>query len=390
MWEDFSGSKQAAPSDPKNLAFLGTVELKHMLMSTDQSVRAAAVQALGEKGDLSVFPQLVALLNDNTPLPVHPGTRETTLARTSADALDRMVRKAVAREPANIAMLLPYLSAARNGAVAEREAIIEILGNAGEPLALPLLESIANRDQEPLIRAKAKKAVDQILLAGASMSYTEHRLRMSEIFVGTGIVFVVLVLFVLGELVRGGVSRLLGLRILALAILGGLTAILAFELTRGRGDAAAIVGALAEGDLIALRTANYHDFSEYPGDSQVARRLVMQGNPSMIEAIRRLPQVEPDDLAGLKEMLNRRADWIAARLVVTGRSAEDLPSLFGSADPGTRKYFAELFGRLKVRNDRMVDALKKLSEDEDQEVRRAAEESLKKVRTYPEWIDPAW
>lgn len=386
---DISGEALTAAADTKNLAFLNTVELKHMLMSTDQAVRAAAVLALGEKGDLSVFPQLTGLLNDRTTVPHPSGTGETTLSQISREALHRMLRKAATREPANLAVLLPYLSTASTGGPAQRQAMVDILGAAGEPLALPLLRTMAETDTESSVRAKAKNAMDDISGAGASASYSEYRVRMREIVLGTGIVLMVLGVFVLAELARVRVSRLLGLRLMGLAILAGLTAILAIELTRGRGDAAVIGEAVSRGELMPLRTSNYHDFSEYAGDSHVARRLVTTGNTSMIHAIRRLPEVEPDDLEVLKEMLHKRTDWIAARLLVVESASESLPGVFDSADPGTKKYLADLLGRLKVRTDPVAQVLTKLSEDEDQDVQRAAEESLKRLRTYPQWIEPA-
>ena len=42
-------------------------------------------------------------------------------------------------------------------------------------------------------------------------------------------------------------------------------------------------------------------------------------------------------------------------------------------------------GRLQVRNDKLTEALERLSNDEDEEVKKKAAEALARVKAYPIW-----
>ncbi|MGC8908882.1 MAG: hypothetical protein ACP5M0_15785 [Desulfomonilaceae bacterium] len=384
MWQDLSGQPSSDPNAPKNLAFRNILDLKRMLMSTDQAERVAAIQALGEKGDMSVFPQLAALLDDRSPLPEKTKTGEATFSDLSRAALLRMLERAVEREPANLSVLLPYFSTARNGSPAQQEAMRDILRSAREPLAIPLFQAVSQNENNPQATAQSHVAGAAIDRIKATEHYLNLRARIREIFVGAGIVGLALGILLLASLFRGRVDRLFGLRLMGLIILAGLMGILAVEVARGRADREAVAAALSSHNIMALRTANYHESTSYPGDSMVAQRIVQLGDLHTLQILKDWTSAEPDDFNFVKEMLTQRGDWIAARIVIARPRAE-LDAFLRNADAQTRKYLAELLGRLKVKTDEVKGALAALSHDEDPHVRQEAEKNLKKIDAYPQW-----
>ena len=386
MWEDISGQPAADPEDPRNIAFRDILDLKRMLMSIDQAERVAAIRALGEKGDMSVFSQLVLLLNDRSPIADQASASTKTFSDVAHEALSRMLEKSVAREPANLGVLLPYFSIASKGSPMEREAMIDLLTSAGEPLAVPLLQAMSQSDQDPL-HEKARQAAIRIGSTKVSEGYLDIRARIREILIGAGLLGLALGILLLVHLFRGRLDKLFGLRLMGFMILTGLMGILVVEVERGRADQEAIVNALTTRDIMALRTANYHDSTSFPGRSIVAQRLVRLGNLETLRILREWAGVEPDDFAFVKDMLVQRAEWIAARIVIS-RTKTEFETFLKDADVKTRKYVTELLSRLKVKTDDIETVLNNLSHDDDAEVRHTAVQSLKKLNTYPVWSYP--
>lgn len=389
MWEDMFGPPITKTSNQDQLLAFNTLELERMVMSTDQSARFAAIKALGEKNDLTVLPHLITLLNDTNPIelgPSHDGP--TSIAEVSKEALNRLLRNSIGRDPLNLSILLPFLYAARSGTEPERSAVIEILGVAKEPLALPLLKDIAASEEGASVRKNAERAVAVINSSELENKlYRELRQRLFEIILASSLVILLVVFSLTNEIRKGSFGRITMLKVVSLALMTGLTAVVALEYERGAADEKTMLRAVSQRDLMALRTINYQDYTDFPGDSHTARSLVSMGKGQLIIDLKRVTTVEPDDLPMLKETMNKRSQWIAARIIVSRLDSHQLDRLVRDADPAVRTTVAATLGNIMVRNQAITDALAILSEDEEEEIRRIAQAGQVRIAQSPAWTE---
>jgi len=261
----------------------------------------------------------------------------------------------------------------------------EIFGSAREPLALPFLGKLAADDPDERVRKSALKAVQAISTPRLSASYEQHRTRLRELLLAIAIAVLILMICLLIQILRGPRGGLMGLRLMGVITLAGFAVILFTELFLGKADDSALNKAFARGDLLAIRTANYHDAEPYPGDSVVAQRMAALGDGTSIALMRKVPSVEPDDLLFFREMIIRRSDWAASRILMAKGSDPEWETMLTNMDLDTRKYLASLPARMKVKTKEFAQLLDKLSADLDDEVRKIAEESRKKLAGYAEW-----
>lgn len=387
MVRDIYGVSQGQASDASDVMSRSTNELKHMLMSTDQGQRASAILAFGEKSDPSVIPALFGLLNDSTEVNHPYQNKSVALAGLSEEALRNLLCKTANKDPANIGILLPFLSKAVDGTPSQKTSMIRILGSVGEPLAVPLLTSTASSDNTPDVEQSAKTSMQEVALVERLKSVFQHRSRLDDFLMAAAITIFLLFMAGVIDLFRNGVSRFLVLNVLSMFIVVGFGYLLITERSYGNPAPGSIDEAVRSGNLLALRTALLQDPGECPGPLPVARHLAMKGDINVITVLRRLPDVEPDDLAVSKDVLRKRVDWIVSRVVMSGKTQQDLLQFAGNLDTDAKKYLAGLLGRLKVRTQDAVAALDQLSQDEDPEVQKAAMENLSKVRGYPEWMN---
>jgi len=385
MWQDIDAPQGSEANDLKNLAFRSVQDLKHMLMSTDQDTRIAAIKALGEKGDVGICPHLLALIIDRGPIEPSQDPKESHVCQAARDSLEKILRKNTTRDPSDLSVLLPYLTGLMEGTPGQRSAMAEIFGSAREPLALPFLGKLAADDPDERVRKSALKAVQAISTPRLSASYEQHRTRLRELLLAIAIAVLILMICLLIQILRGPRGGLMGLRLMGVITLAGFAVILFTELFLGKADDSALNKAFARGDLLAIRTANYHDAEPYPGDSVVAQRMAALGDGTSIALMRKVPSVEPDDLLFFREMIIRRSDWAASRILMAKGSDPEWETMLTNMDLDTRKYLASLPARMKVKTKEFAQLLDKLSADLDDEVRKIAQESRKKLAGYAEW-----
>jgi len=118
----------------------------------------------------------------------------------------------------------------------------------------------------------------------------------------------------------------------------------------------------------------------------VARHLMRSFNEEVIRCLIALPSVQATDDETAIKNTGARARWVLARFTACNLGAPQLDSLIDSSDSEIRIVFASVLGKLGVRNDHIVDALTRLSKDQDRRVRKTAEESLARVQMNPVWL----
>ena len=166
---------------------------------------------------------------------------------------------------------------------------MEILGEIKEPLATPLLSDISVRSEAELQEA-ARGALAQINSSGLE-NRTYLLLRRSQLtnVLGSALLIGLLLSWIFGRIRKGVDTQLLLLSVVPIALVGGMSWMVAGDFREGIVDNRSLGRAIANRNITALKTMNYHDYTVYPGDSYVARRLVSIGDDKVISAIVMLP-----------------------------------------------------------------------------------------------------
>jgi len=377
---------QLESATPQYAKDLPLQELKHMLVSTSQSLRATAIQAIGERGELTLVPTLIKLLNDDSSLRELPTRMPPSVALLAKQSLTNILRLRISKDPANISVLIPFFEAATRGTSQERKHCVDILGAINEPLGLPLLSQIAESDEDNGVRASARVAFDRIagVRTDADFYLTTRRTQLHVIIVMFGTV-VVLLGFMLRRLFRGGEARFGVLALVPIVLCGGLGSLTTIDHFRGEIDKGSVSRSVARHDGMALRTMLYQDYTEYPGDSGIARYLVQIGNEDVIRTLLLIPSIEPDDLDHMKQSVEKRTQWLLARIVVSQLDSPKLFALARSNDRGVRLAFVKTADALSVTNPRIVEILTTLTSDSDAEISEKARVALERTKKYTMW-----
>ena len=199
-------------------------------------------------------------------------------------------------------------------------------------------------------------------------------------------ILILLLLWATGHRLRErSQGELIALSIAPILLVGSFAAIIAVDFFKGRISAQHIDSAVRHRDLVALKTMNYHDHTSYPGDSYVASHLLKSCNEEVISCLVALPSVQTTDDETAVKNTDARTQWVLARFTASNLGAPRLEALVNSPDAQIRGALASVLGKLGVRNEHIVDALTRLTKDQNPRVRKAAEESLARVRSNPVW-----
>lgn len=372
------------PVVPPYMKNLSVDDFKKMLTYTDEA-GAAAATAMGDKQEYGAVPELIRLLDYTRPFRWGRQKEPTSMAEVSKKALTQIISGRISSEPENIGLLQPYFTAATEGSFRQRKAVIEILGKIKEPLAIPLL-SDSSRNKDPELREAATKALTEMNSPEmANRAYSSLRRSQRAYVVGSLLLICLLAAWMIDQLISRADKPLVMLSAVPIVLLGGMSWILAGDFREGTVTDRNIKTAIANVNIGALRTMNYHDYTTYPGDSKVARNLVSIGNDKVIRDLLLLPAVQPVDDISFTEVIDKRVRWILARIVASKLGTQGIKELISDNDPAVRMAVAKVLGKFMMKNESVIDALTLLSSDEDEQVRKIAMEAVPKVQHYPVW-----
>ncbi len=265
---------------------------------------------------------------------------------------------------------------------------MEILGEIREPLALPLLVKISEVDADPDVRQAAKYSLSKLTLEAPDTPWYKHlqanQIQVAIVMVG---MIVILIWYMVKGLITGMGARYLLLLLLPTILCAEFTWVSIAQCWRGRIDVKTIDGVITQGDLVALRSMNYQEYTDFPGNSFLTRRLVALGDENVIRLVKAVIRLEPDDLDDLKDALNLRSQWILSRIVAAKLGTPEFDQFLYSDDRDVRLTVANTLAKLRIQNSSITSALEILEADADKEVSIAAAEALQQVRKYREW-DP--
>lgn len=384
--EDLMGVYEAGQSAPAYAKELSLHDLKHMLASISQDLRVSAIQVIAERGEYEFIPYLTKLLNETDPIEGYREREQTSFSKLSRDALERIARERIKREPANLSLLQPYLGTATNGTFLERKAMIEILGNLGEPLGVPLLRDIAMNDGNFGLRQEAERALTRITsYVPDNKAYREIRATQLQVFLVMSGVTLALVWFMVNGLRKSIDIRFVLFAMVPILICSALAYLTIMEYRKGTADPQSLSAAIRQGDLMALRSITFQDYTVFPGDSPSARLLANLGHEEVVRMLNLLPSVEPDDFAYLRTASEKKTEWILARILASKLGTSRMNDLIHNPDLTVRFSVATVLGRLMVKNDDIIDALTKLTKDDSDRVREKASVALAQVEKFPRW-----
>jgi len=377
--DDSSTSIQARAKD------IPVKNLTEMLTYANPEAKAFAAQALGQRAEFAATPALIQALNDTRPFRDRHTKEEASLAGMSRDALVAILKAQINRQPENISVLAQFFTAAERGTPLERKSIVEILGEVKEPLARPLLLDMA-KEPDREIGAAAGNAVAKIESqpkeGEASIELAHRQVRMA---LSAGVLAIFLLASMGYRLVRGANRSLALLSIVPTFLIGGFGAVIASDYLTGEVDSSSIDRAIQNRDLRALRTINYHDRAQYPGDSYVARYLLGRCDEEVIRCLMLLRSVQATDDETVTKLTERRTHWVLSRFIGYSLGSRRLDDVINSKDPQIRMAVASALGGLAVRNDDITAALTRLAGDENEDVRKAAEKYLSGLKQHPIW-----
>jgi len=373
---------------PEYTKDLGLDELKRMLVSASPGLRASAVRALAERNDYEIVPYLIKLMN-NTKQSESDDKQETaSLSQLAKVTVTRMIRRRIQQEPSNISFLIPYLNGAMSGSLLERKAYIEILGELREPLAVPALSAIADKDAVPEMQEAARIALAKIdadeIVSSRYASQRAHQLRVV-------VILCVFALILLGAGVvstaRRGEMRFVLLSLVPFLVCVGLAGAVAMDFYRGTLTPETVDKSIAEGNVMSLRTMIYQERPEFPGDSFVAHRLVKIGDANTIHSLGRMTTIEPDDFQFSQALAEKQRQWVLSRLVASRLGTPALNKLTYNSDPAVKLALVIALDGLMVRNESIKGILTILTGDSNGPVGQKASETLTRIANRPVWPD---
>lgn len=382
-WYASEDSTSSIEARSKNVS---VKDLTEMLAYANPAAKAFAAKALVYKQDRGAFPALIQALNDNRPFRDQSTCAETSLAELAKASLTELLKAQISREPEQIGLMLPLFTAAERGTPAERQAIVQILGEIREPLANGLLrEAAADRDAELAATARASLGKIDSSAFGNEKS-VELDARQMRVAAACALMIALLLGSVFSRLRQGLQANITILSVVPIILLGAFGALVLTDHFEGEISDQRIAHAVRSRDLVALRAMSYHDTATYPGDSQVAQFLLRTGNEEVLRCLIMLPSVQTTDSSSATEMTQTWRRWILGRFVAANLGTPRLAALLKAPDWETRASVAMALGKLGVRNDHVSEALNLLSQDSNERVKKSAEESMARVKSFPVWL----
>ena len=360
-------------------------DLEKMLASSDVEDRRFAVRVLGFRQDRTAIPALIKSLDDDLPFRESRTGKETSISEISKTALTQILKKQISDHPEDVAILISIFTAAEKGDPSQRRAVVEILGRIREPLSKRLLLGISAEGDTELkeVAVESLARIERLTIENTFYK-TVRSWQIQMVLVSA--ILILLLLWASGHRLRErSWGKSVALSIAPILLVGSFAAIIAVDFCKGRINARHIDSAVRHRDLVALKTMNYYDDTPYPGDSYVASHLLKSCNEEVISRLVALPSVRTTDDETAVKNTDARTQWILARFTASNLGDRRLEALVESPEARIRGTFASVLGKLGFRNERIVDALTRLTKDQDPHVKKAAEESLAAVRSKPEW-----
>jgi HEAT repeat protein len=360
-------------------------DLEKMLASSDAEDRRFAVRALGFREDRSAIPALVQSLDDNQPFRDGATGKETSVSEISGTVLIRIFKEQISEHPQDVGILIPLFTAAGKGNPLRRRAAIEILGRIREPLSKRLLLGISAEGEKEL-KAVAGESLAEFERLTEQNTWNKTVRNWQIQMVSISAIMILLLLWVAGCRLRDRYGvELIALSIAPIFLVGLFAAVIAANFFRGSISAEHIDSAVRHRDLVALKAMNYHDHTSYPGDSYVANYLLNSCNEDVIRRLVALPSVQTTDDESAVKDVDARTQWVLARFTASNLGGPRLEALINGPDAQIREVLASVLGKLGVRNERIIQALTRLTQDQSPRVRKAAEESMDSLRLIPVW-----
>ena len=310
--------------------------LMEMLASSDPDVRGFAAKMLGYKDDPSAVPVLIQSLNDNVRFRNSITTNETSVSDISGAALAQILKRQISRKPEDLGLLLPLFAAAEQGTPLQSEAVIQILGQIGEPLVKQLLLGISAEHASGLNQASTKALAQIDSETIGNTFYGNVRAGQIQFIFICAIIILLLLCAIPWRLREQSKTGLILLSLAPLVMVGLFGAIVAVDFARGKVNDRRIDLAVGNQDLVALKTLFYHDHVSYPGDSYVARYLVRSCDENVIHCLIALRSVQSTDDEAAVKNTDAISQWILARCIASNLGAPGLEALINSPDPQIR------------------------------------------------------
>lgn len=364
-----------------------TSELKQDLLSFDTETRHQAIAKIVEKKDTSFIPLLIKLFNDVSSVDSGDAGQKVTTADVAQEALARLYRENVIRDPGNLRIFIPLFDAASRGTRPEQLHSIQLLADLKEPLALKLLNDLSKNSSDKAViiaASKALKEFDEGSLRNARFeSINSRQTTLLSLIVFT---CVLLGLFVVWIIVRSFDARQIMLTLLAISISLGMAILVNAEIERVAGLApGSIRGAATGGHPILIRSKIYAENSQYPGDSLVSQEMVKICDIRTLKSLGMVSETEPDDLPNYRRLLETSRNWIASRLIFFNLDKPCLEDIFRNADEQLCDEIIRAIDKSGVSSDRLLELLSILSSSEKHDCSENIFRCYENMKKRPAW-----
>ena len=362
-------------------------ELKQDLLSFDTEIRIRAMKKIVEKKDTSFIPLLIRLFNDVSSIDSQEEGQKLTTADVARDAVIRLYRESVIRDPGAINGLIPLMDAASRGSKPEQMNAIAVIGELREPAAVGLLNDLAKNSTDKPVIIAASKALNQFSSESTQTDQFSRLLsRQSTMQYVMVVSTCLLIVFVIWTIFTGFDARLIVMALLAISINLGLAILVNAEVERAGGlTIGSARSAALSGLPILVRSKIYSENSIYPGASNVSQEMSKVCDIKTLQVLNHIEATEPDDLPGYKRLLENSRKWILSRLMITNKDKPCLENILRNADDSLCDEIVKTIDNLRVSSDRLVDLLVILSSAETENCDEAILKLYDAMQKRPVW-----
>ncbi|MGC8659028.1 MAG: hypothetical protein ACP5U1_08135 [Desulfomonilaceae bacterium] len=386
MFKDFSSLTEANPEQDDTAKDIGAEAYKKRLMSIDPKVRLQAIKSIEQKSFVQFIPQLIRLLNDTTTIHGAQSSENVQISQAAKNALIKLMKDYITREPDNVALLLPLFHAGLRGSPAEKMGVLETLVDLRDPATYSFIKHLSKKANEPQIAIKASKVLASLPLhRSISQEYysvTSRRMEFMLLLLISGIFLSIAAII---GLIKRKEAKFAALCLLAITLDFGLGALVYAELDRGLLTQKFLKDALSHENLLTLRIMCYSDSTPYPGDSFFCQEMVKMGGYKAFNSLTAIPNLEPDDLEYLKLNYQVRSRWIMSRIIVLNLGNSAVESVIKKADPDVNLAIAKTLAQLNVQDESIRRDLEILSHSPALEVAETAKKAIPSLANRPIW-----
>lgn len=362
-------------------------ELKQDLLSFDTEARIQAIEKIVEKQDTSFIPLLIKLFNDVSSVNPEGASDKLTTADVARDAVIKLYRESITRDPGAFNGIIPLMDAASKGTKPEQINAIAVIGELREPLATSLLEDLAKNSTDKTVIVAASKALKQFSPESTQTDrFWKLLSRQSTLQYVMVLATCLLLVLVVWNIFTGFDARLIVMALLAISINLGLAILVNAEVERaGALTTGSVRSAALSGHPILVRSKIYSENANYPGDSNVSQEMSKVCDIKTLQVLNHIEATEPDDLPGYKRLLENSRKWILSRLMITNKDKPCLENILRNADDSLCGEIVKTIDNLRVTSDRLVDLLVILSSAETENCDEAIFKLYESMQKRPAW-----